>query len=52
MEYVPGESLDRHSPPGRLPVSQMIDIARALAEALVAAHEKGVIQPTHVYAGL
>ncbi|HXW92787.1 MAG TPA: protein kinase [Terriglobales bacterium] len=43
MEYVPGESLDRRIPPGGLPVSQMIEIARALAEALVAAHEKGII---------
>lgn len=43
MEYVPGESLDRRIPPGGLPVSQLIEIARALAEALVAAHEKGVV---------
>ncbi|HUO15409.1 MAG TPA: protein kinase, partial [Verrucomicrobiae bacterium] len=43
MEYVPGESLDRRIPPGGLQVSQMIEIARALAEALVAAHEKGII---------
>ncbi|HVN21040.1 MAG TPA: serine/threonine-protein kinase, partial [Dongiaceae bacterium] len=43
MEYVPGESLDRRIPPGGLSVSQMIEIARALAEALVAAHEKGII---------
>jgi len=43
MEYVPGESLDRRIPQGGLQVSQMIEIARALAEALVAAHEKGII---------
>src|SRR5579872_940572 len=43
MEYVSGESLDRRIPPGGLPVSQLIEIARALAEALVAAHEKGII---------
>ena len=43
MEYVSGESLDRRIPPGGLPASQMIKIARAVAEALVAAHEKGII---------
>ena len=43
MEFVSGESLDRRIPPGGLPVTQLIEIARALADALVAAHEKGII---------
>ena len=43
MEFVSGESLDRRIPRSGLPVAQMIEIARALADALVAAHEKGII---------
>jgi len=43
MEYVVGESLDRRIPPGGLPVTQLVEIARALFDALVAAHEKGII---------
>jgi len=43
MEFVSGESLDRRIPPGGLPVAQVIEIARALADALAAAHDKGII---------
>jgi serine/threonine protein kinase/Tfp pilus assembly protein PilF len=43
MEYVPGESLDHRIPPDGLPIPQIIQIARALADALVAAHEKGIV---------
>jgi len=43
MEFVAGESLDRSIPTRGLPVVQMLEIARALADALVAAHEKGII---------
>ena len=43
MEFVSGQSLARRIPPGGLALAPMIEIARALAEALVAAHEKGII---------
>ncbi len=43
MEFVSGDSLARRILPGGMPVPQMVEIARALADALVAAHDKGII---------
>ena len=43
MELVEGRSLDRLLPTGGLPVEQILDIASAIADALVAAHEKGIV---------
>jgi eukaryotic-like serine/threonine-protein kinase len=43
MELVDGTSLDLQIPHGGLPVDQIIEIAGALAEALAAAHEKGIL---------
>ena len=43
MEFVPGVSLDRHIPPHGLTIAQIIEAGRALADALVAAHDKGII---------
>jgi serine/threonine protein kinase len=43
MELVDGMSLERRIPDAGLPVPQIIEIASALAEALAAAHEKGIM---------
>jgi serine/threonine protein kinase len=43
MELVEGQSLDRIVPEGGLPVGRVVEIVTALAEALAAAHDKGVI---------
>src|SRR5688572_2971523 len=43
MELVDGESLDRTLPPGGLPLAKVFDVSIALADALTAAHDKGVI---------
>ena len=43
MELVDGQALDALIPPGGLPLEQIVGIARALAEALAAAHEKGIV---------
>ena len=43
MELVEGQSLDRLVTPGGLPISRVLDLSLALAGALVAAHERGVI---------
>jgi len=43
MELVEGESLSRCIPEGGLPQRQLAEIAGALADALAAAHEKGVV---------
>ena len=43
MELVDGQSLDRLVQPGGLSLAQVLDLAIPLADALVAAHEKGVI---------
>jgi serine/threonine protein kinase len=43
MELVEGRSLDRLIPEGGLPVERIVEIARALAGALTAAHEKGIV---------
>jgi serine/threonine protein kinase/tetratricopeptide (TPR) repeat protein len=43
MEFVEGHSLDRLIPEGGLPVERIVEIGTALAEALIAAHEKGIV---------
>src|SRR5262245_15188931 len=42
MELVEGETLDRRIPAGGLPLEQFCVIGIALADALTAAHQKGV----------
>ncbi len=43
MELVEGQPLDRLIPAGGLPLERIVGIAGALAEALAAAHEKGIL---------
>jgi Tol biopolymer transport system component len=43
MELVPGQSLDERIAAGPIPLDEALGIARQIAEALEAAHEKGVI---------
>jgi non-specific serine/threonine protein kinase len=43
MELVEGRSLDQHVAPGGLPVARVVELGIALADALAAAHEKGVV---------
>src|SRR5262245_49034043 len=43
MELVEGRSLAALITPGGLPISQVLDLTIAVADALVAAHEKGVV---------
>lgn len=43
MELVEGHSLDQLVTPGGLPVLKVLDLAIPLADALVAAHERGVV---------
>jgi serine/threonine protein kinase len=43
MELIPGEDLAQRLERGRLPVGKAVDIATQIAEALEAAHERGVI---------
>jgi len=43
MELVDGQSLDQLVTPGGLPVLKVLDLAIPLADALVAAHERGVV---------
>src|ERR1700689_5652418 len=43
MELVEGQSLDRLIPEGGFPIERIVDIATALAGALAAAHEKGIV---------
>ena len=43
MELVEGTSLGRHITPGGLSIEEIIEIAGALADALAAAHEKGIM---------
>jgi len=43
MELVEGRALATLVTPGGLPLSQVLDLAIPLADALVAAHEKGVV---------
>jgi len=43
MELVDGQSLDHVVAPGGLPLARVLDFSIAIAEALVAAHAKGVV---------
>ena len=43
MELVPGEDLAARMEQGPIPTEQVLDIARQVAEALEAAHDRGVI---------
>ncbi|HKF44071.1 MAG TPA: protein kinase [Thermoanaerobaculia bacterium] len=43
MELVPGETLSEVLARGPVPIAEALDLARQLAEALEAAHERGVI---------
>src|SRR5262245_19494283 len=43
MELVEGRSLDHSVTPGGLPAERVIELGIAMADALVAAHERGVI---------
>jgi len=43
MEYVPGPSLDRLIPKGGMPVRDALRIAIPLADALAAAHARGIV---------
>jgi serine/threonine protein kinase/Tol biopolymer transport system component len=43
MELVPGEDLAQRLTRGAVPVSETIDIARQIAEALEAAHDQGIV---------
>jgi eukaryotic-like serine/threonine-protein kinase len=43
MQLVEGRSLDRVIPKGGFPLERFLEIATALAEALAAAHEKGIV---------
>jgi serine/threonine protein kinase len=43
MQLVEGQPLDRTIPENGMPVERVLEIAMALADALVAAHEKGIV---------
>jgi TolB-like protein len=43
MELVEGQPLDRLIPEGGLPISRILEIGGAIAEALIAAHERGIV---------
>ena len=43
MELVEGHGLDQVIPRGGLPLAQVLDIGAAIADALVASHEKGIV---------
>ncbi len=43
MELVEGRALDTHLLPGGLPCARVLDLGIAIAEALTAAHERGVV---------
>src|SRR5437870_5576503 len=43
MELVEGQSLDHVLAPGGLPIARVIELGIGLADALAAAHEKGVV---------
>ncbi len=42
MEHIEGESLDRHIPKGGMPLDRLLDVATPLADALAAAHDRGI----------
>src|SRR5687767_10133405 len=43
MQLVEGQSLDRVMPQAGFPLERFLEIATALADALAAAHEKGIV---------
>jgi serine/threonine protein kinase/tetratricopeptide (TPR) repeat protein len=43
MELAEGQSLDKHVVPDGMPFARVLDLGIALADALTAAHEKGVV---------
>jgi Tol biopolymer transport system component len=43
MELVPGEDLAQRLEKGTVPFSEIVDIARQIAEALEAAHDQGIV---------
>jgi hypothetical protein len=43
MEMVPGEDLSRRLKKGTVPLSEAVDLARQIAEALGVAHEQGIV---------
>jgi eukaryotic-like serine/threonine-protein kinase len=43
LELVDGESLEKRIARGRIPVDEVLEIARQIGEALEAAHDKGII---------
>jgi len=43
LEFVDGETLDRRIARGPLPAGDALEIAKQIAEALAAAHDKGII---------
>ena len=43
MQLVEGQSLDRLIPESGMPIERLVGIATALAEALAAAHDKGIV---------
>jgi serine/threonine protein kinase len=43
LEHVEGEDLKKRLASGPIPVSEVVDIARQIAEALEEAHEKGIV---------
>jgi Tol biopolymer transport system component len=43
MELVPGEDLAQRLERGKLPVTEAVDVARQIAEALEAAHDQGIV---------
>ena len=43
MELVEGETLNRMIAPGGMPLTKIFDIAIPLADALAAAHDKGIV---------
>jgi len=43
MEVIEGRSLDQHILPGGLPVTRVLEVGITLADALAAAHGKGVV---------
>ena len=44
MEYIEGETLSRRLKRGPFPVEDALDVAKQMADALEAAHEKGIVQ--------
>jgi len=43
MELVEGQGLDAHIKPGGLPIERVLDVGIAIADALAAAHDKGMV---------